>query len=105
LRNPFPQSHEWFGAGQDLRQAVLAWQARLNPPVAADDKYPLTLDQLEMLLATARQAKGEEAAPKRLEHLPALGFGHRIERVVSGGCACHVIIIFLYRNMSIGKME
>jgi tetratricopeptide (TPR) repeat protein len=71
-RNPFPQTHPWFGPGQDLLQAVSAWQARLNPALAADQKNPLTLEQLEMLLNEARQASGRKAASMRLEYLRRL---------------------------------
>jgi hypothetical protein len=70
-RNPFPQTHPWF-AGQDLRQAVAAWQARLNPVPAAEKNRPLTLEQLEMLLTEARQGSSPEVGRKRVEYLHRL---------------------------------
>ena len=71
-RNPFPQTHPWFGPGKDLRQGVAAWEARLNPAVAGDEKKPLTLEQLEMLLTEAKQASGKKGAAKRLEYVRRL---------------------------------
>jgi tetratricopeptide (TPR) repeat protein len=71
-RNPFPQRHPWFGPELDLRQGVVAWEARLNPAIVADKKKPLTLEQLELLLNEAKQARGSEAAPEQLEYLRRL---------------------------------
>lgn len=76
--NHFPACHPLFGPERNLRQAVAEWQQRLSSAGTNVEPAKVTLEQLEQLLAEARQTAGADAETKLFQFLRQLGEHQRL---------------------------